>query len=149
MKEMVKVMQEQTSSIYDDTLALEDAPETNYEPPAILPPNLQDILTNGPPDQNLDDLIQIKEEVTDILDEVPSIRPEPKLVEIPAIIDDPITNLDNPVATLDDSDTDEIVPHADPDLDSDIDIDSDAETILYAKPYKDTSKKDEIYRETC
>ena len=146
IKEMVKVMQEQTSSIYDDMPALEDVPETNYEPPAILPPNLQDILTNGPPDSNLDDLIQIKEEVTDILDEVPSIKPEPKLLEIPAIIDDPITNLDNPVATLDNCDTDEIVPYADPDLDSDIDVDSDAETVPHAEQYRDTIKKDEIYR---
>ena len=55
---MVKVMQEQTSSIYDDMPALEDVPETNYEPPAILPPNLQDILTNGPPDSNLDEKLK-------------------------------------------------------------------------------------------
>ena len=146
MQEMVKVIQKQTSSICDDVSALENVPEANYEPPAILPPNLQDILTNGPPDSNLDDLTQIKEEVTDILDEVPSIKLEPELVEIPAIIDDPITNLDDPVATLDDSDTDEIVPYADPDLDSDIDVDSDAETVTYVEEYRDTSKTDEIYR---
>ena len=126
--------------------ALEDVPKTNYEPPAILPPNLQDILINEPPDQNLDDLIQIKEEVTDILGEVPSIKSEPELVEIPAIIDNPVTNLVDPVATLDNSDADEFVPYADPDLDSDIDIDSDTETIPYAEPYRDTSKKNEIYR---
>ena len=60
-------------------------------------------------------------------------------MEVPAIIDDP-------VATLDNSDTDEIVPYADPDLDSDIDVDSDAETVTYAEEYRDTSKTDKIYR---
>ena len=136
MKEMVKTMQEQTSSIYDDIPALEDLPETNYAPPTILPPNLQDILTNEPPDRDLDNLVQIKEEVTDILDEVPRIKPEPELVEIPTI--EPESDL------LDNSDT-KIVPYVDPNT-SDIDVDSDAETIPYAEPYKDASKKDEIYR---
>ena len=44
MKEMAKIMSEQVISIYDDMPALEDVPES--DPPAILPPSLQDILTN-------------------------------------------------------------------------------------------------------
>ena len=67
MKEMAKIMSEQVSSIYDDIPALEDVPEST--PPAILPPNLQDIITNDTPDQNVNDLIQIKEEITDVLDD--------------------------------------------------------------------------------
>ena len=152
MKEMVKVMSEQTSSIYDDMPALEDIPETNYAPPVILALNLQDILTNEPPDQNLDNLIQIKEEVTDILDEVPNIKPEPEPVGMPAIKPGLVEiGAPDPVIDVDNSDS-ETVPYVDPNVDSDVesvlysDVDSDGETIPYAEPYRDTSKKDEIYR---
>ena len=48
--------------------ALEDLPES--DPPPILSPSLQDILTNDTQNKNVSDLIQIKDEITDVLDTI-------------------------------------------------------------------------------
>ena len=88
MKEMAKIMSEQVISIYDDMPALEDVPES--DPPAILPPSLQDILTNDTQNENVSDLIQIKDEITDVLgtivnadnnDDKPQILPAAILID--------------------------------------------------------------------
>ena len=88
MKEMAKIMSEQVISIYDDMPALEDVPES--DPPAILPPSLQDILTNDTQNENVSDLIQIKDEITDVLgtivnadnnDDKPQIAPAAILID--------------------------------------------------------------------
>ena len=154
MEEMVKIMSEQNNSIYDDIPALEDIPKTT--PPAILAPNLQDILTNDTQNENFDDLIQIKEEITDVLDttgdnDIPIIKDEPTTAvtidsdgeTIPYVGD----SNGETIPYVGDSDG-ETIPYVG---DSDGETipyvgDSDTESVVYGTPYKYTSRKDEIYR---
>ena len=107
---MAKIMSEQVISIYNDVPALEDLPES--DPPPILSPSLQDILTNDTQNKNVSDLIQIKDEITDVLDTIGNADNNDDKVQIaPAAI------------LIDDDDSDgETIPYVG---------ESDGETIPY------------------
>ena len=169
MKEMAKIMSEQVISIYDDMPALEDVPES--DPPAILPPSLQDILTNDTQNENVSDLIQIKDEITDVLDTIanadnnydkPQIAPAAILIE-----DDGSDGETIPYFGKSDSETIPYVGESDGETipyvgesdgetipyvgESDSETipylgGSDTESVVYAPPYRNTSKRDEVYR---
>ena len=176
MEEMVKIMSEQVNSIYDDIPVLDDIPETT--PPAILAPNLQDILTSDTQNENFDNLIQINEEITDVLDttgnnDIPIIKDEPTSAvtidsdgeTIPYVGDSDGETIPyvgdsdgETIPYVGDSDGETIPYVGDSDGetipyvgDSDGETvpyvgGSDTESVVYGTPYKDTSRKDEIYR---
>ena len=155
---MAKIMSEQVISIYDDMPALEDVQES--DPPAILPPSLQDILTNDTQNKNASDLIQIKDEITDVLDTIGNADNNDDKAQIaPAAIlidDDDSDGEKIPYAGESDGETIPYVGESDGETipyvgDSDSETipylgGSDTEPVVYAPPYRNTSKRDEIYR---
>ena len=147
MKEIAKIMSEQVISIYDDMPALEDVPES--DPPAILPPSLQDILTNDTQNENVSDLIQIKDEITDVLDTIGNADnndDKPQIAPAAILIDDDDSDGDTiPYVRESDGETipyvgesgGETIPHLGG---------SDTESVVYTPPYRNTGKRNEIYR---
>ena len=169
MKEMANKMSEQVISIYDDMPALEDVPES--DPPAILPPSLQGILTNDIQNENVSDLIQIKDEITDVLDTIGNADnndDKPQITPTAILIDDDDSDGETipyvgesdgetiPYVGESDGETIPYVGESDSETipyvgESDSETipylgGSDTESVVYAPPYRNTGKRDEIHR---